>query len=109
MLVQPPAAADAQACVGLGDVEGDDAPEPVPVAGPERCGVHCAEAGAAIVGDAIFRESIGRTDLPGGNHPQLISAIRTQIFTLPEETRLLPGDGPETSVGYEKVHNPYLS
>lgn len=81
----------------------------VPGHSPGSVIFYCAEAGAAIVGDAIFRESIGRTDLPGGNHPQLISAIRTQIFTLPEETRLLPGHGPETSVGYEKVHNPYLS
>jgi len=69
---------------------------------------YCAELGAAIVGDAIFRESIGRTDLAGGDYPTLIQAIRTQLFTLPDETKLLPGHGPASSVGYEKAHNPFL-
>ena len=63
----------------------------------------------AFVGDAIFRGSIGRTDLPGGDHPRLLQSIREQIFSLPDETILLPGHGPESSVGFEKRNNPYLA
>ncbi len=66
------------------------------------------ELEVAIVGDAVFRESIGRTDLPGGDHHLLLRNIREQIFTLPDQTVLFPGHGPNTSVGYEKVNNPYL-
>lgn len=63
---------------------------------------------AAFVGDVIFRESIGRTDLKGGSGPTLLESIRTQVFTLPEETVLYPGHGPSTTVAYEKNNNPYL-
>ena len=67
------------------------------------------ELETAIVGDAIFRDSIGRTDLPGSDHKLLIKNIREQIFTLPDQTILIPGHGPNTTVGYERVNNPYLS
>ncbi|MEN6555734.1 MAG: MBL fold metallo-hydrolase [Anaerolineaceae bacterium] len=80
----------------------------VPGHSPGSVIFYCAELGAAFVGDAIFRESIGRTDLAGGDYPALVAAIRAQIFTLPDETALLPGHGPATSVGYEKDNNPYL-
>ncbi len=59
-------------------------------------------------GDVIFQGSIGRTDLPGGDYATLIESIRTQVLTLPDETRLLPGHGPETTVGLERVYNPFL-
>jgi hydroxyacylglutathione hydrolase len=59
-------------------------------------------------GDVIFRGSIGRTDLPGGDFATLIGSIRTQILTLPDETRLLSGHGPETTVGEERRNNPFL-
>jgi len=59
-------------------------------------------------GDLIFRDSVGRTDLPGGDWETLLNSIHTQIFTLPDETRLLSGHGPETTVGEEKRYNPYL-
>jgi len=62
----------------------------------------------AFVGDLIFRMSVGRTDLVGGNTDQLMASIRNQIFTLPDDTRLLNGHGPETSVGYEKKRNPFF-
>lgn len=59
-------------------------------------------------GDLIFAGSVGRTDLPGGNWEQLNESIKTQIFTLPDETRLLSGHGPETTVGEEKRSNPFV-
>jgi glyoxylase-like metal-dependent hydrolase (beta-lactamase superfamily II) len=60
-------------------------------------------------GDLIFAGSVGRTDLPGGNWEQLEESIRTQVYTLPDETRFLPGHGPETTVGREKHNNPFVS
>jgi glyoxylase-like metal-dependent hydrolase (beta-lactamase superfamily II) len=63
----------------------------------------------AWVGDTVFRESVGRTDLPGGNHSQLIRAINEQIFTLPDDYTLYPGHGPFTTVGHERRHNPFAS
>lgn len=62
----------------------------------------------AIVGDAIFAGSVGRTDLPGGDFSVLERSIRTQVYTLPEETILYPGHGPETSVNAEKASNPFV-
>ncbi len=60
-----------------------------------------------FVGDVIFAGSVGRTDFPDGDHDQLISGIRSKLFTLPDDTILLPGHGPETTVGEEKRSNPY--
>jgi hydroxyacylglutathione hydrolase len=65
--------------------------------------------GFVISGDALFYESIGRTDLPGGNHMELIRAIREQLFTLPESTIVYSGHGPSTTIGHEKEYNPFLS
>lgn len=64
--------------------------------------------GLLIAGDVLFRRSIGRTDFPRGNHAQLLEGIRTKLFTLPDDTRVLPGHGPMTTIGEEKQHNPYL-
>lgn len=61
-----------------------------------------------IGGDALFRMSIGRTDLPGGNHEELLSSIRDQLFTLPEETVVLPGHMGPTTIGDEKRLNPFF-
>lgn len=61
-----------------------------------------------IAGDALFRDSIGRTDLPGGDHQQLLDSIRDKILTLPDETAVFPGHGPGTTVGRERLHNPFL-
>ena len=60
-------------------------------------------------GDVVFRGSIGRTDLPGGDYHTLISSIRAQILSLEDGTRLLCGHGPETTVGEERVANPFLA
>lgn len=62
-----------------------------------------------IGGDVLFYRSIGRTDLPGGNHDQLISNIREKIFTLPDDCKVYPGHGPSTMIGSEKQFNPFLS
>lgn len=64
--------------------------------------------GVLFCGDVIFRQGVGRTDLAGGNYDTLLDSIRTQVFSLPDETRLLPGHGPETTVGFERLHNPFL-
>ena len=60
-----------------------------------------------FVGDVIFAGSIGRTDFPDGDHRQLILGIRAKLFTLPDDTILLPGHGPATTVGEEKRSNPF--
>ncbi len=64
---------------------------------------------AAFVGDVIFKESMGRTDLYGGSGPGLLESIKTQVFTLPEETVLYSGHGSSTTVKYEKSYNPYFN
>jgi glyoxylase-like metal-dependent hydrolase (beta-lactamase superfamily II) len=61
-----------------------------------------------IAGDVLFRDSIGRTDLPGGDYDTLISNIKTKLLSLPGETVVYPGHGPETSIEYEKNSNPFL-
>jgi hydroxyacylglutathione hydrolase len=64
--------------------------------------------GFVVAGDALFNGSIGRTDLPFGNHEQLLKSIHDKLLTLPEETIVLPGHGPETEIGREMDSNPYL-
>jgi hydroxyacylglutathione hydrolase len=59
-------------------------------------------------GDVLFAGSIGRTDLPGGDHRALISNIEKKLYPLPDETKVLPGHGPATTIGYEKRHNPFI-
>jgi hydroxyacylglutathione hydrolase len=70
--------------------------------------LYSAEDAVAFVGDVVFQGSIGRTDLPGGDFRELMRSIREQVLTLPAETRLLPGHGPETTVENERVGNPFL-
>jgi len=61
-----------------------------------------------IAGDVIFQNSIGRTDLPGGNHETLINSIIKKIFTLPNQTKIFCGHGSSTNLGFEKKNNPFL-
>jgi glyoxylase-like metal-dependent hydrolase (beta-lactamase superfamily II) len=61
-----------------------------------------------FAGDTVFAGSVGRTDLPGGSHKELIQSIQDKIISLPEETRILPGHGPATTVGSEKKNNPFF-
>lgn len=67
------------------------------------------EQNICIGGDVLFRESIGRTDLPGGNHEQLINGIHEKIFKLDDQMVVYPGHGPTTTVGHEKIYNPFCA
>ena len=62
-----------------------------------------------IGGDVLFYNSVGRTDLPGGNHHLLISSIHNKLFTLPDHVKVYPGHGPETTIGFEKKTNPFCA
>ncbi len=75
---------------------------------PASLSFYCAESGFVLAGDVLFLESVGRTDLPGGNPSVLEQSIRTQLFTLPGETIVYPGHGPETTIRHEKEYNPFL-
>jgi glyoxylase-like metal-dependent hydrolase (beta-lactamase superfamily II) len=80
----------------------------VPGHAPGHVVLYCAAAATAFVGDVVFQGSIGRTDLPGGDFGQLMKSIREHVLTLPDETVLLSGHGPATTVGQERVGNPFL-
>ncbi|MBQ8706816.1 MAG: MBL fold metallo-hydrolase [Succinivibrionaceae bacterium] len=67
------------------------------------------ESGFLLSGDVLFRRSVGRSDFPGGDHDQLISSIRDNLLILPDDTAVLPGHGPDTTIGEEKLYNPFLS
>ncbi|QNL51154.1 MBL fold metallo-hydrolase [Olivibacter sp. SDN3] len=66
------------------------------------------ESGILIGGDVLFKGSIGRTDLPGGNHALLLKNIKEKLYVLPEDTIIYPGHGPETTIGLEKANNPFI-
>ena len=70
---------------------------------------YCAKQNFIISGDVLFNRSIGRTDLPGGNHQTLLKNIREKLFVLPDETVVYSGHGPVTTIGEEKKYNPFLS
>jgi hydroxyacylglutathione hydrolase len=69
---------------------------------------YCKEQSLLFCGDVIFQGSIGRTDFPRSDHDTLIASIQNQVLTLPDDARLLPGHGPETSVAVERTSNPFL-
>lgn len=80
----------------------------VPGHSPGSIALYSPEDGFVITGDALFRGSIGRTDLPGGDFPTLINSITSKLLSLPDSTIVFPGHGPSTTVGEEKQLNPYL-
>ena len=75
---------------------------------PASLSFYCKEAGFVIAGDVLFRQSIGRTDLPGGDMATLSKSIREQLFPLGDEVNVFPGHGPMTTIGYEKMNNPFV-
>ncbi len=75
---------------------------------PGHLAFYVEDEGIVISGDALFAGSVGRVDLPGGNAEVLIKSIRERLLILPDETRVYPGHGPETTIGDEKAHNPFL-
>jgi len=75
---------------------------------PAHICLYSADQKFLIGGDVLFRNSIGRTDLPGGNHQQLLDSIKTKLYTLPDDTIVYPGHGPSTTIGFEKNSNPFI-
>lgn len=75
---------------------------------PGSISFYCEKQNFIISGDVLFRESIGRTDLPGGHYETLLNSIRTKLFTLPENTLVYNGHGKTTTIDHEKKYNPYL-
>lgn len=80
----------------------------VPGHSPGSIAFYYAPGNWLISGDALFNGSIGRSDLPGGNHETLINSIKNELFPLPEETKVYSGHGPATTIGQEKKSNPFL-
>ncbi|HXB09601.1 MAG TPA: MBL fold metallo-hydrolase [Puia sp.] len=76
---------------------------------PGSLGFYSAAQGFLIGGDVLFRESIGRTDLPGGDHETLLASIRRKLWLLPADTVVYPGHGEPTTIGWEKINNPFLT
>lgn len=80
----------------------------VPGHSPGGIALYCPESNIIIAGDALFRNSIGRTDLPGGDYPTLIDAIKDKLLSLPDDTLVLSGHDMSTDIGREKRSNPFL-
>lgn len=81
---------------------------PCPGHSPGGSAYYFPELATVFSGDTLFFSSIGRTDLPGGNEDELLDSVRNRLFRLPDDTRVVPGHGPFTSIGYEKKNNPYV-
>ena len=81
----------------------------IPGHSPGSLAFYCAEDKFVISGDALFKNSVGRSDLPGGNHEQLIKSIKENLLALPEDTIVYSGHGPVTTIGDERRINPYLN
>ncbi|MCK5113832.1 MAG: MBL fold metallo-hydrolase [Phycisphaerae bacterium] len=76
---------------------------------PGGVSFYCPQAGVVFTGDALFCGSIGRSDIPNGNSTLLLENIRNNLMTLPDDTRVLPGHGPETTIGEERRSNPFIN
>lgn len=89
---------------------GNESLEIITVPGHSRgsIAIYCPQSGFLISGDTLFKESVGRTDLPGGNAADLIHSIRHKLFSYPDETIVCPGHGPTTTIGHEKNSNPFI-
>jgi hydroxyacylglutathione hydrolase len=81
----------------------------VPGHAPGHVAFYNKKEKVVIGGDVLFQNSIGRTDLPGGNLDTLINSIHQKLFTLPDDITVYPGHGPKTTIGFEKLTNPYCA
>ena len=79
----------------------------IPGHSPGHIALYEKSRAVCVVGDVLFRNSIGRTDLPGGDFNTLLAGIKNKLFTLPDHVEIFSGHGPSTSIGYEKKHNPF--
>jgi hydroxyacylglutathione hydrolase len=75
---------------------------------PGSVSLYCEESHFVVAGDVLFHESIGRTDLPGGDFPTLENSIKTKLYTLPADVKVLSGHGPDTTIGHEMRYNPFV-
>lgn len=109
---QPPAVSiHFEAGMGLSFVPNNEPAAAVrhaPGHSPGHVMFYCEPLNTLFCGDVIFREGIGRTDLPGGELSTLLASIRREVLSLPDDAKLLPGHGPESTVGHERQHNPFL-
>jgi len=76
---------------------------------PGSISLWCAEQKIVFSGDALFNLGIGRTDFPGGSMRVLLQSIRDKLFTLPDDVVVYSGHGPQTTIGFERAHNPFLA
>jgi hydroxyacylglutathione hydrolase len=88
---------------------GDDRLIVITTPGHSPEGICFYTPGRLFCGDTLFFNSVGRTDLPGGNHEQMITMIKDKLLVLPDETICYPGHGPSTTIGQEKKYNPFLT
>jgi glyoxylase-like metal-dependent hydrolase (beta-lactamase superfamily II) len=75
---------------------------------PGHCCFYVEAEGTLFSGDQLFAGSVGRTDLPGGSTSQLLESMSSKVLTLDDKVRVLPGHGPETTIGMERTSNPFL-
>ncbi len=75
---------------------------------PGGCCYYCREAGAVFSGDTLFCGSVGRSDFPGGSMSELVRSVKEKLFLLPEDTKVYPGHGEETTIEYEKKYNSFV-
>lgn len=89
---------------------GSETLEVIAVPGHSRGGIalYSSEGKVVLTGDSLFRRSIGRTDLPGGDARTLVDAVRRRLLSLPSDTLVLPGHGPSTTIGEERLGNPFI-
>lgn len=80
----------------------------VPGHSPGGLALYSSTGKVVFTGDSLFRRSIGRTDLPGGDARTLVNSVRDRLLTLPDDTLVLPGHGPSTTIGEEKLGNPFV-
>ncbi len=76
---------------------------------PGGCCFYCEEAGCVFAGDTLFQGSVGRSDFPGGSMSELVRSVKEKLFPLPDDTKVSPGHGEETTIAFEKQYNPFVS